>query len=106
VAVGASGYFLVTQPDAPASASKPTGTAASPAQREIRSEGTTPQRQQRTQTAATAKGFGGFHWGMVEADDYKEFIENLRGIGCPEETIKDIIIADVNKLYASRLAAV
>jgi hypothetical protein len=26
----------------------------------------------------------------------------LRAIGCPEETIRDIIIADVNKLFASR----
>jgi hypothetical protein len=38
-------------------------------------------------------------WEMVESGDYKEYIANLRSIGCPEETIRDIIIADVNKLY-------
>lgn len=41
-------------------------------------------------------------WRMIEASDYKEYIARLRGIGCPEETIRDIIIADVNKLYARK----
>lgn len=41
-------------------------------------------------------------WHMVESEDYKKYIANLRAIGCPEETIKDIITADVNKLFASR----
>ncbi len=40
-----------------------------------------------------------FNWQAVESPDYKEYIGNLRSIGCPEETIRDIILADVNKLY-------
>ena len=44
-----------------------------------------------------------FDWNAVESADYKEYIANLRAIGCPEETIRDIIIADVNKLFAARL---
>ena len=46
-----------------------------------------------------------FHWGSVESEDYRQYIENMRAIGLPEETIRDIIIADVNKLFASRIAA-
>ena len=46
-----------------------------------------------------------FHWGNVESPDYREYIANLRAIGCPEETVRDIIIADVNKLFGSRMAA-
>jgi hypothetical protein len=38
-------------------------------------------------------------WQQVESPDYREYIANLRAIGCPEETIRDIINADVNKLY-------
>lgn len=38
-------------------------------------------------------------WEQVESPDYGEYISNLRAIGCPEETIRDIILADVNKLY-------
>jgi len=41
-------------------------------------------------------------WRIVESEDYKKYIANLREIGCPEETIRDIIIADVNKLFESR----
>lgn len=43
-----------------------------------------------------------FDWRMVESEDYRKYIANLRSIGCPEETIRDIIVADVNKLFESR----
>src|SRR5215468_9622057 len=46
-----------------------------------------------------------FDWRMVESEDYKKYIANLRSIGCPEETIRDIITADVNKLFESRKKA-
>jgi hypothetical protein len=38
----------------------------------------------------------------VESEDYSTYIANLRAVGCPEQTIRDIILADVNKLYAAR----
>lgn len=41
-------------------------------------------------------------WRSIESDDYPTYIANLRAIGCPEETIRDIIVADINKLYAGR----
>jgi hypothetical protein len=46
-----------------------------------------------------------FHWREVEAPDYKEYIAKLRGIGCPEATIRDIIVADIDKLFEPRIAA-
>jgi hypothetical protein len=46
-----------------------------------------------------------FHWREVEAPDYKEYIAKLRGIGCPEATIRDIIVADIDKLYEPRMVA-
>lgn len=45
-----------------------------------------------------------FSWQEVESPDYVEYIGNLRAIACPEQTIRDIIIADVNALYARRRA--
>lgn len=45
-----------------------------------------------------------FSWHDLESPDYPIYIANLRAIGCPEQTIKDIIIADVNSLYSRRLA--
>ena len=46
-----------------------------------------------------------FSWRQVESAEYKTYIKNLRSIECPEETIRDIIIADVNKLYAEKFKA-
>lgn len=43
-----------------------------------------------------------FDWQVVESEDYLTYIDNLRKIGCPEETIQDIITADVEKLFKQR----
>jgi hypothetical protein len=45
-----------------------------------------------------------FSWREIESEDYPTYIVNLRGIGCPEQTIRDIIIADVDALYARKRA--
>ena len=46
----------------------------------------------------------GFTWSEIESADYPAYIKNLRNIGCPERTIRDIIVAEVNELFADRLA--
>ena len=43
-----------------------------------------------------------FSWGELESANYSQYIENLRSINCPEQTIRDIIIADVNQLFTKR----
>jgi hypothetical protein len=43
-----------------------------------------------------------FRWSMVESDDFPTYIANLRAIECPEQTIRDIIRADVNELFVNR----
>ena len=48
---------------------------------------------------------GRFTWRLLESNDFKAYIANLRSVGCPEQTIQDIIIAEVNKLYAGKEAA-
>ena len=47
-----------------------------------------------------------FQWRQLESEDYKTYIERLRAIGCPEETIHDIIIADLEKLMSARVRAI
>src|SRR5688572_11763945 len=54
-----------------------------------------------SQTGASSR----FTWRFLESDDFKQYIVNLRAVGCPEQTIQDIIIAEVNKLYAGKEAA-
>jgi len=47
----------------------------------------------------------GFSWEQVETDDYVKYIANLRGIHCPEQTVRDIITADLDSAYAVRRQA-
>lgn len=39
----------------------------------------------------------------METPDYRQYIARLRAIGCPEQTIRDLIIADLDKLYSARI---
>ncbi|MFM2295013.1 MAG: hypothetical protein RLZZ350_1426 [Verrucomicrobiota bacterium] len=43
-----------------------------------------------------------FTWDQLESDDYDRYINNLRAIGCPDSTIRDLIVCDVDALYAHR----
>ena len=45
-----------------------------------------------------------FRWSQIESDDYKEYIQNLRDIGCPEETIRNLVKQDLDKYYDQRKA--
>ncbi len=46
-----------------------------------------------------------FNWSQLESTNYQVYIANLRRIGCPEETVEDLIAAEITKLYAPRIAA-
>ena len=46
-----------------------------------------------------------FQWSTLEAADYPTYLANLRKIGCPEQTIQDILLADISALYAQKRAA-
>ncbi len=41
-------------------------------------------------------------WEELQAEDLKEFIRRLRAAGCPEDTLQDIIVAEVNRRYSTR----
>ena len=40
-----------------------------------------------------------FRWSRLESTNYRTYIANLRSIECPEQTIRDIIAADVDEAY-------
>jgi hypothetical protein len=41
-------------------------------------------------------------WTLISLPNLHLFLANLRAVGCPELTIKDIILAEVNRRYAPR----
>jgi len=45
-----------------------------------------------------------FHWSALESPDYATYAANLRAVGCPERTLRDILLPDIEKLYADRKA--
>jgi hypothetical protein len=47
-----------------------------------------------------------FDWREIESADYRQYIANLRAVGCPEQTIRDIILADLNQVFAERAQAI
>lgn len=47
-----------------------------------------------------------FDWQQVESEDYRTYVKNLRAIGCPEQTIRDIVAADVLQAFSARRAEV
>ncbi len=42
-------------------------------------------------------------WKDIESEDYETYVRNLRGIGCPPQTVHDIILADVNAYFARKV---
>lgn len=90
-ALGIYAFRKPTPAELPPVAKAPAEPAAAPKEKAAKARTIT---QTVTNTVART-----FNWQAVESPDYKEYIANLRSVGCPEETIRDIILADVNKLY-------
>lgn len=45
-------------------------------------------------------------WSEIESADYRQYIANLRAVGCPEQIVRDIIMADLNQVFATRFVAI
>lgn len=43
-----------------------------------------------------------FRWAQLESTNYLQYIANLRAIGCPEQTIHDLITAELRNYYAAQ----
>jgi hypothetical protein len=40
-----------------------------------------------------------FQWSQLYSSDYRIYVKNLRATGCPEPTVRAIVIADVDSVY-------
>jgi hypothetical protein len=56
-------------------------------------------------TVQTNSANATFSWSQLESEDYKEYIARLRAFGVSERSIRDIIFAEVQKLYRPKFAA-
>ena len=69
----------------------------------VQRENTAPATPEATPASPPAPALS---WQGVESADYHQYAANLRASGCPEDVIRDIIRADVQKLYARRANAI
>ncbi|MEY2408990.1 MAG: hypothetical protein QOF48_1660 [Verrucomicrobiota bacterium] len=46
-----------------------------------------------------------FHWSSLETNDFEVYVANLRGVGCPEYTVRHLVSGEIEALYAVRVAA-
>jgi hypothetical protein len=46
-----------------------------------------------------------FDWQSLASPDLRQYIANLRAVECPEETIRDIILAEVNRQHGHEAAS-
>jgi hypothetical protein len=109
----------MTRVESPLSETAASFASSSSAPREEQSDPGT-NRDGRTVAGATpanaspAQGAGSlsatnrprFDWRQVESEDYRTYVKNLRHIGCPEQTVRDIVAADVLQAFAARRAEV
>lgn len=94
------GLLLRKRPIPPAVQAAPSLAHASPApQASVRRATNT------THTTPPVAQAPAFSWRGIESSDYRQYITNLRAVGCPEEVIRDLITADVQKLFARRAKA-
>jgi hypothetical protein len=59
------------------------------------------QRRRRTQGIARTKT--ATPWSKIESQDVRQFVANLRAVGCPEATIRDIVTLRICRSYRERL---
>ena len=43
-----------------------------------------------------------FNFEQIESSDYQTYIKSLRAVGCPEDKVRYIIMADINELFAKK----
>jgi hypothetical protein len=102
--IAAVGYKFRPHPASAPSDSETTVTPLAEKETAANKKSNTPTKSVASATAAARIKETKFTWHEVESEDYKKYIANLRSIHCPEETIRDIIFADVNKFYTAKLA--
>jgi hypothetical protein len=84
---------------------------AKPAPREVRmmpvnEPGATTEAETNSESVVTDPGVEAFSWTQLTSTDFKVYRDRLRAIGCPEETVRDIILAEINEKFRPRRAEI
>jgi hypothetical protein len=97
--VALAGYWLKSRSARPEPI--PPSIAAPPAPPQPVQRPATPTTSA-TVSVATSPKSKPSPWSRIESTDYPTFIANLRGTGCPERTIRDVITREIDKLHGAK----
>jgi hypothetical protein len=92
-------FFLVRGRFSPGTQVVPPRTRVVPADHPETSSKETFVAPTQTKTTSDSQRAQSFGWSSVESADYKTYIANLGAVGCPPETIRDIVSQDLRKHY-------
>ena len=81
--------------------SKPISTSSAPPARALVAGAPSFPAGETNAAAAISYATNRFHWRLIESPNYDEYVANLRAVGCPERTVRDIIVADVKQHYSA-----
>jgi len=98
--LAAAGYYFFVRTPPP----MPEG-AGEPVEQPVAEEAPVAEPDPAPAVAETTVVTNRLEWKQLESEEYRDYIARLREIGCPEQTIRDIIIADLDKLFAPRAQA-
>ena len=62
----------------------------------------TSRAQPATAASGADKRAPAFDWRRVESEEYKQYLGNLRNVGCPDKTIQEIAAGDLRELMQAR----
>jgi hypothetical protein len=83
-------------------ARRPAAPGASAPEQFTETGSAKPAAQRAAFTRTGNRSQGSFDWRMLGSDDLRQYVANLREVQCPEETIRDIISAEVQRRYSPR----
>jgi len=86
--------ILLLRPSRPVQSTEPN-TVQVPAQEKMEPSPAEPEPALPSVRVSSGPVAPSFHWSQLESTDYATYIANLRAAGCPEQTIRDIISADL-----------
>lgn len=69
-------------------------------QMELTPEVEVPPSSTPTAPPTPAVAAASFKWSDLESTNYVQFVQNLRRVGCPEQTVRDIVSAEIQTVMA------
>jgi len=106
--IGVESHFVNRASDSAAAAPLGAGAHLNPVAQPVTQSGAVRPNSPSAPTGVSLSptNWPKFDWRLVESEDYRTYVKNLRAIGCPDQTIRDVVTADLSQAFSVRRAEV